>query len=321
MVINTEAQSYTNTFYSGNYSSIIDMKLNSNQRAMILDAQNNNILANTVTSKIEMNGYNENIKLLIVVSNKTDATSSWAAGITDIKNIQTEIDKALSGGGGGGGVELPVVNIPSQLDAVVSINNAPIRKQVLATTVNRYPVRGMPDKTVHVVIGSELADITGQVCINAGGYIGDVMLLCWDIWGAAWLANTFYKIGDIIHPPVERYPELGCVYRCITQGYGGAVEPAWWPYSHSNAEGAIGDAGFIAEPYLAPQVQGPFQPYTQEVLSSGNIKINGIEYQRGFPVMFGDISVYPFTASGKPVIYRRVDNGKPFNPIVSTYSA
>ncbi|MFL1906575.1 hypothetical protein [Plesiomonas shigelloides] len=318
MIVCTDPDIFTGVCHSGSFSATLDLKISNGQFVIISDVYGMKIIASTISKKIRLDGYDENINVLVSSSNASNPLSSWVAGIAPLKNIQAEIDKASSGGGSGG-VDLPTGDIPSQLDAVVSLNNEPVKKQVLATTLNKYPVRGTADKFTHVVIGASLADEYGQVCIDAGGYVGEVMLMCWDLWGAEWKPNTLYSVGDILHPPAGLYPQLGCVYRCTAQGYGGATTPEWWPYSHSSASGVIGDAAFEAVPYLAPQVQGPIKPYTQERLENGNIKINGAEYMRGSPVMFGDVHVYPYTNDSETV-YRRVDTGLPFIPIIAAYS-
>ncbi|MGL5223285.1 MAG: hypothetical protein ACRC1V_10670 [Plesiomonas sp.] len=318
MIICIEPIILTGALYAGNFDIELDLKLNNGQGATIVDVSNNIFMASTASKNLALYGYSGDINVLVTVSNIDNPSSTWAAGVAKLKNIQAEIDKASSGGGSGG-VDLPTGDIPSQLDAVVSLNNEPVKKQVLATTLNEYPVRGTADKFTHVVIGASLADEYGQVCIDAGGYVGEVMLMCWDLWGAEWKPNTLYSVGDILHPPAGLYPQLGCVYRCTAQGYGGATDPEWWPYSHSSASGVIGDAAFEAVPYLAPQVQGPITPYTQEQLENGNLKINGAEYLRGSPVMFGDIQVYPYI-HGSETVYRRVDTGLPFIPIIAAYS-
>ncbi|MGL5737355.1 MAG: hypothetical protein ACRCYJ_00605, partial [Plesiomonas shigelloides] len=314
MIITTESDVMTAAGYSGSLHTTLKLNIKIGQFATIIDSNRGVPIAFTRSSVISLKGFNGDLDVLVSVSNASNPIGSWVAGVAKLKDIQAEIDKASSGGGSGG-VDLPIGDIPSQLDAVVSLNNEPVKKQVLATTLNKYPVRGTADKFTHVVIGASLADEYGQVCIDAGGYVGEVMLMCWDLWGAEWKPNTLYSVGDILHPPAGLYPQLGCVYRCTAQGYGGATDPEWWPYSHSSASGVIGDAAFEAVPYLAPQVQGPITPYTQEQLENGNLKINGAEYLRGSPVMFGDIQVYPYI-HGSETVYRRVDTGLPFIPII-----
>lgn len=235
-----------------------------------------------------------------------------------LSDIQKVIDD-LSSGGSIDEVDIPRGSIPSQIDAVASLNNSPAQKQFLAITSKYYPYKIDKLKKAFAVIGDAVSDEHGQVVIDANGFTEGVMLLCWDVWGEGWAANSFYNVGDILHPPVSKYPELGCVYKCIASGLGGVGEPVWWKYSHGGSIGMIGYATFEAIPYLAPQVQGPITPYTQEQLENGNLKINGAEYLRGSPVMFGDVHVYPYI-HGSETVYRRVDTGLPFIPIITAYS-
>jgi len=196
----------------------------------------------------------ENLKIAIR-KNSADSVFNWV--ITDEKVIWTEGNEPPGSGGGGGdvgGIIIPGNGNTTQVQGIVTENDLPVARRVLAITEARLAVIDS-DETRHAVLDSTVSsNVDGSYTLDTSPYEGAVTVLACDDYGMSWQAETAYAVGDVIRPSAFR----GYVYHCTLAGTTDSSEPVWWFETDSSK--AIGTAQFQAKPFSRPLAHGPIIP-------------------------------------------------------------
>lgn len=143
----------------------------------------------------------------------------------------------------------------SKVSGTLTVRTLPAQREVLVLGVEEVAIPELNNAIGRHIWASGLSSSDGSFLLQWSGYLGDVITLYLDDFGAQWQPNNAYAEGDIVYPSVWN----GWQYECISVGTTGNSEPIWWHDEGSTS--FSGTATFKARQYLASLADGPLSPY------------------------------------------------------------